>query len=261
LYICRLPGLAKSADADAIALWLADPARLDDAPRDAAAHALLDDDERAREERFLFERDRRLYVAAHALLRTTLSRHAAVAPGAWRFSAEPSGRPVIVAPIPVPPLGFSLTHCPGLVGCAVVAGREIGVDVEAIRDVPHELAASVLAPAESAALAALPIGARAERFYALWTLKEAYVKARGTGLALPLPAIAFAIEPADGDDVVRFEPAPELGDDPARWTFAALRATAGHRAACCVATPPGAPRVDIALRWASEDWPMTVTDV
>jgi 4'-phosphopantetheinyl transferase len=229
-------------DEDEVEVWFADPADASD-----AEVALLDAEERARMERFLFERDRRLYLAAHVLLRRTLSRHAGVDPAAWRFTAEDGGKPVLAGPAPVPPLRFNLSHCRGLVGCAVARDREIGVDVEAVAEMPHDLIDRISSPAEAAALRALPAAAQPERFFTLWTLKEAYVKARGLGLALPVEEACFHF---DADDRLRFDPGPALDDDPAAWTFVRLRPTPGHCAALCIARPPARRPARLTQHWA-----------
>ncbi|HWO23630.1 MAG TPA: 4'-phosphopantetheinyl transferase superfamily protein [Kofleriaceae bacterium] len=240
---------------DEVEVWFADPAAID-----AGAVAILDAGERARMERFVFERDRQLFLAAHALVRRSLSRHADVAPDAWRFRAENGEKPVIAGPAPVPPLSFNLSHCRGLVACAIARGREVGVDVERIAELPRDLIDTIASPAEAAALRALPAAAQAERFFTLWTLKEAYVKARGQGLALPVEEACFyfgapgapgapgALSPpgAPGAPGVlspplappRFVPGPPLADDPAAWMFVRLRPTQEHCAALCIARPP-----------------------
>jgi 4'-phosphopantetheinyl transferase len=223
---------------DDVEVWFADPADTDEGEA-----ALLDDGERARRGRFVFERDRRLYLAAHALVRRTLSRHADVEPAAWRFTTEDGGKPVIAGPAPVPPLRFNLSHCRGLVACAVAHGREVGVDVELVAGVPEGLVERICAPAEAAALRSLPAEAQPERFFALWTLNEAYVKARGLGLALPVEQVGFGF--GEGGEV-RFEPDPALGEDPAAWQIVRMFPTPGHCAAVCIARPPAV----VVQRWA-----------
>lgn len=230
---------------DEVELWLADPADAGD-----AALALLDEGERERMGRFVFEKDRRLYLAAHALVRRALSRRAPVDPAAWRFAAEDGGRPVIAGPAPVPPLRFNLSHCAGLVACAIAEGRDVGVDVEPLAEVPRDLIDRICAPAEAAALRALPPAAQPERFFTLWTLKEAYVKARGLGLALPVEEACFELgapgAPGAPDaDAPRFRPGPALDDDPAAWLFVRLRPTPAHCAAVAIARPPAR----LVLRW------------
>ena len=112
--------LLPTASADALA-------RLD------AYRRLLTADEHERMARFVFERDRRAFLLTRALVRTTLSRYAAVAPADWRFIANVHGRPEILdRPEGVPDLRFNISHTDGLIACAVTIGREVGVDVENI---------------------------------------------------------------------------------------------------------------------------------
>src|SRR5262249_29679294 len=145
---------------------------------------LLTDEERESAGRFHREADRRRAVVSRALLRTTLSRYAPVDPADWRFERGPFGRPQIARPgAHGPP--FVLSHTRELAACAVTDGAAVGVDVEPLgREVGDLLEAdSILSENEIESLRRLPPRARAERFLELWTLKEAYAKALGTGLA------------------------------------------------------------------------------
>jgi 4'-phosphopantetheinyl transferase len=144
-------------------------------------HALLADDERQRLAAFRFEEDRRQYLMAHALLRTTLSQYAPVPPEAWRFERTAQGKPH--AP-QAPWLQFNLTHTRGLVACAL-AVQPVGVDAEWLgQPLDPALARFVLTPDERLAWEALPEQSRGRALLRCWTLKEAYVKARGLGLSL-----------------------------------------------------------------------------
>jgi 4'-phosphopantetheinyl transferase len=191
---------------------------------------LLSDDERRRLRAFRFERDRRLFLVAHALLRLALSRHEAVAPGAWQFSRGTHGRPEIAAP--ASRMRFSLSHAHGLAACAVTLDRDIGLDVEHLsREPAMNLAERFFAPREAGDLLNAPPTERSRRFLEYWTLKEAYVKARGLGLSLPLDRFAMYGTP-EGTWTVSFE--PPLDDDPSRWWFwsSAIRDT--HQAALAI---------------------------
>src|SRR5262245_60590630 len=96
-----------------------------------AYRALLTPDEHERMHRFVFERDQVSFLLTRALVRTTLSRYAAIAPCDWRFVANDYGRPEILErPAGVPDLRFNISHTDGLIACAVAVGREVGVDVE-----------------------------------------------------------------------------------------------------------------------------------
>ena len=164
-----------------------------------AALALLSADERARYGRFVFPDDRRDFAEAHALLRRVLSLYAAVAPPAWIFDAPPGEKPALVPWLGAPPLSFNLSHTRGLVACAVALDADVGVDAERIDRVAdgEDIAARYFTAGETAALMACDSPGRATRFIELWTLKEAYLKAIGRGLARPLNEVAFAFA-ADG---------------------------------------------------------------
>ena len=175
--------------------------------------SLLDDAERDRAARFKFERDRRQYVAAHALKRLMLSATAAatVAPEAWTFTTASAGKPHVhggAGP------HFNLSHSDGLVACGVSRLVELGVDVERLtEEVPLEFAQGQFAQEEDRWLHSLPDAARASGFFRLWTLKEAYLKAAGLGLAQSLQDFAFSFDPL----TVTFHD-PALGDA-TTWRF------------------------------------------
>lgn len=218
--------------ADRADVWLAWPEEAD-ASTLSACVALLSGAERGHHDQLRFAADRALYAAAHALVRRALSRYAAVAPAEWRFVVDEHGRPRVAAAAGLPPIAFNLSHTRGLCACVVGGAEAVGVDVEELRADADlgAVAARSFAPAERAALRALGDGAAAlERFYALWTLKEAYLKARGLGLALPLDAVAFAVD----DARVRVEFAPALADDAGRWWFALAAPSHRHRLALAV---------------------------
>jgi 4'-phosphopantetheinyl transferase len=208
-------------------LWCAYPDDLLDAKAAGACLALLSEDEHARRQRFRYERSRREYLATHALLRVALSHRRPVAPQDWKFTANAHGKPAL---LPDCGLRFNLSNTAGLAVCLVAdAPVEVGVDVEAHARAQQisEVAHKVFSPAELAQLNALNAPARLDRCVSLWTLKEAYVKARGIGMTLPLRGISFLF---DETDAVRLQLDTELADDAARWHFRLLN-HAGHRIA------------------------------
>ena len=198
-----------------------------------AYRALLSPDEHERMARLIFERDRRRFLLTRALVRTMLSRYASVPPAAWSFVANVHGRPEILdRPKGVPDLRFNLSHTEGLIACAVTIGREVGVDVEHIgRRLTHDVAGRFFAPREVSDLHQLPDDEQHRVFFDYWTLKEAYIKARGFGLALPLADFAFRLSPPAPPQVT-FE--PSLEDDPATWQFHQDWPTPQHRLALAV---------------------------
>ena len=207
---------------------------------EAVAHAVLDAEEIRRLERFRRPADRALFLCAHALVRSVLSRYADVSPADWRFAVARRGRPEIATP-QGSSLRFNLSHTAGLAACVVTDGWDCGIDVESRgrRRDPLFAAKRVLTPAERAALAALPEGERREHFLTFWTLKEAYAKARGSGLALPFRHYGFAVD-ADAIRIEISDPrARDVGED---WQFASLCPTPDHTLAVALRRGGDPPR-------------------
>jgi 4'-phosphopantetheinyl transferase len=195
----------------------------------------LSEDERARAFRFHFETDRRRFVAARGFLRAILARYLKCAAGQLRFTYGANGKPALPATTAAAfALQFNLSHSDALALYAVASGREVGVDVERIR---HDVAAEDIAgrffsPREAACLRALPASARVEAFFNGWTRKEAYIKAKGTGLSLPLDSFDVSLPPGVQPALLRTSPDAAEAD---RWSLHALRPGAGFTAALVVA--------------------------
>jgi 4'-phosphopantetheinyl transferase len=181
----------------------------------AAAVSTLSEEERAQYARFHFARDSRDYAAAHALLRTVLSRDSNRRPESWRFDKTAHGKPYLIGD-GEGSRSFSLSHTHGMVACAVANGGDVGVDVECVDRDPNvlEIASRFFSPAEAQLLGRLDGESRRRRFFELWTLKEALVKAIGVGLSESLASWAFTIDPAGG---VTLEPSAHVDAD--AWTF------------------------------------------
>jgi 4'-phosphopantetheinyl transferase len=218
-------------------LWYADPEAISEPRLLESFMALLSPDEEDRRRRFHFERDRHSFLVTRALVRTVLSRYAAVAPTAWAFVPNGYGRPEIAGPEGVPPLCFNLSHTRGLVVCLVALGRDVGVDVEPVdRPAPSiGLAERYFAPAEVARLRRLAPAEFASTFLDLWTLKESYIKARGMGLSLPLADFAFHLDA----EPVRISFTPNIDDDPSSWQFTKFVLRDRHKVAVAMRRPPG----------------------
>ena len=184
---------------------------------------LLRPDERLHRARFRFEKDRDLFTAARVLLRTTLSRYAAAEPGSWRFVAGAYGKPRLDAAF-ASDLRFNVSHTRGLVACAVARELEVGIDVEDLERRQEEMpiARHTFAPSEVEVLERADPARRRETFFSFWTLKEAYVKARGAGLTIPLREFAFTLDP------LAVELPASWGEDPRRWQFARWSPTPRH---------------------------------
>ncbi len=205
----------------------------------AAALAVLDDGQRARMARYVFERDRDLYLTMHSLERRLLSAVAGAAvdrdgagidPAHWQFAAGAYGRPDVVAPVLAERLNVNGSHTPGLTMCGVARGAVIGVDVEQLRnEVPLDVSDRFFAPAEQAAIRAAPPAEQPVRFFTSWTLKESYMKARGLGMSLPLDQFSIELVPGAAP---RLHVTPAW-DDGVAWRFEVLRPTPHHIAAVC----------------------------
>jgi 4'-phosphopantetheinyl transferase len=218
-------------EAGEIHLWLADYESISDERLHAAYRELLNEAERAQEPRFYFARDRRRYLVTRALVRTVLSRYAAVEPAAWVFSANQYGRPQIENEAGRE-LSFNISHTHSLIVLGVTRGRALGVDVENVRarEVSLDIAHHYFAPQEVAALGTVPAHQQQDRFFEYWTFKESYIKARGMGLSLPLDKFGFHY--AD-DRAVGISIDSELADDPSRWQFWQYRPEPEYLMAVC----------------------------
>lgn len=194
---------------------------------------LLDDGERDRAGRFHFEHDRRAYVAAHALGRGLLSAWAGGEPSAWRFMADVHGKPEVLVPSSAPRLRLNLSHTRGAAAAVLTVDHDVGIDVEwrdrAISTL--DLAQRFFAPSESALVRAAAPEDRGEIFLTLWTLKEAYLKATGTGLTQPLDSFAFSLFPT----AISFR--DKHSGDPAQWLFQSFKPTASHLMAVALRHP------------------------
>ena len=173
-----------------------------------------------------------------ALLRRVLAPQVGVAPADLRFGREAKGRPFL-RPEGAP--DFNLSDPTGGTLIALTRAARVGVDLERHERAPPaaKLAARYFAPAESAALAALPTEAAAREFIRLWTAKEASCKATGTGIFGFLPRWCF--EP--GVDPPQLRALPEDAGDAARWSFLRLAPSPEHTAVIALRDAPPALRV------------------
>ena len=216
--------------ADDVHVWHVDPALASDVALLRHYEALMSPDERARHARFVFPADRHVYLVARALVRTTLSQYADVEPHAWTFRAGRYGRPEVAGPGGVPPLRFSLSHTAGLVALAVALQVDVGIDVEGIsaRASGLDIARRYFASSEADDLEGRPPERQRRAFLEYWTLKEAYIKATGLGLSMPLKSFAFQL--AD-PPAITFESATSA---PEEWHFFRLDLSARHMSALAV---------------------------
>lgn len=231
-----LPPIAPNHSPGGIDLWCFYYEQVSDYDLFDAYEDLMTGDERLRCKSFRFQRDRLMFLATRALVRTALSAYVDVPPRAWRFAEGARGKPYIKKPTGLPSLHFNLSNTRGLVVCAVSRTYDlVGVDVEWIdrEGETASLADSHFSPIEVRALHALPAELQPGRFFRYWTLKESYIKARGLGLALPLEQFSFLL---DGTLPIRIAFDQRLGENPCRWRFALLSASGSHIVAAAAAT-------------------------
>ena len=195
--------------------------------------ATLEADERARAARFHFQTDRDHFVAGRGFLRALLGRYTGRAPAQLRFVYNAFGKPDLATNPGASPLRFNLAHSHGLALCAVTRTRQIGVDVERIRPdfATEEIARKFFSPNEAAKLLALPAELRSAVFFDCWTRKEAFIKARGLGMSLPLDQFEVAFAPGETPALIHAQDDPQA---PSRWTMRPLAPGAGYAGAVLV---------------------------
>ncbi len=189
----------------------------------------LSDDERSRADRFRADSDRTRFVASHAALRAILGLYAACRPGDLTFRDGPHGKPGLASPTGTG-IEFNLSHSGDLAVVAVARGRRVGVDVEAGRAVAEyeAIVARFFSPGERASFLDLPESIRSDAFFRIWTCKEAYIKAIGTGLLTALDSFSVAVDPREPMRLVEV-----VGDaaEAARWTIRDLDPGPGYAGA------------------------------
>ena len=199
-------------------------------PHRAAFLNLLTPDEHKRAERYISDIVRDRFILARGLLRTILGQITATAPSDIRFVYGTRGKPSL----PGSDLRFNLSHSEDMALLGVIHGAELGVDVECIRpmDGMDSVARRNFSAVEQTVYFAQPAASKARVFYTCWTRKEAYIKATGDGLKMPLKDFDVTCAPDVPPRLLRAE-----GDDPARWTLLQVDLGAGYVGAVCVEAP------------------------
>jgi 4'-phosphopantetheinyl transferase len=217
---------------------------------------LLEPEERARAATFAFELDRALYVYSHGVLRQILSRYTGREASGLVFARSRQEKPRLVRERDDPDLHFSLSHSNRCCLVAVRVGSAVGVDVEQVRDLPE--AASVarrwFTPAESDALARLSGAALQSAFFALWTHREAVIKALGANLEIGLRELECALDPSGMVRVVSWRGDEAVGR---RWRVRSLEPVRGYICALAALTYFDSLRC---LTWNGDGSPQAIVD-
>lgn len=216
-------------------VWLTVPEEISDPHTLSEYFSLLSEDERERQQRFHFEKDRHSFLVSHALVRKVLSKYIDIDPCEWQFASGEYGRPEISSPACMPHLRFNLTHTDGLTACLVTLDTDCGVDAERIdgqRDL-RAIAEKMFASSELETLRPLVGRQYQQQFYSFWTLHEAYCKALGTGLGFSKKDYAFKVA---SDDEISINIDSHGGDEIKEWLwqFSLLRPAVDHLVAIAV---------------------------
>ena len=203
--------------------------------------ATLSTDEKGRAARFHFAVHRDRFIAAHGCLRDVLRRYLHCEPAQLNFSIGKYGKPALDSN---EGLEFNLSHSGDYALIAVAHRRRVGIDVEQIRDriSPQAIAGRFFSQAEVAELQSLPLEQQEAAFFTGWARKEAYIKAHGLGLALPLESFDVSLSPQKASILRATRPDPK---EASRWTVLHLEVDPGYQAAIAVenlvAHPDGQP--------------------
>lgn len=199
-------------------------------PEIAYLQSCLTPDEQERANRFHFDKDRHHFIAGRGMLRHILSRYLNIAPAQFRFTYNQYNKPSLAAPFAAHNLYFNLSHSGELALYALAHQPEIGIDIERLRTnfAYEEVAERFFAPPEVAVLRQTPTELKAQTFFNCWTRKEAYIKAHGMGLSLPLDSFVVTLQPGQPVQLLltRDDPA-----EAAHWTLQALMPGPGYAAA------------------------------
>jgi len=212
-------------------VWLADLNHSRFADRDI--DCILSQEERERVARFYFQRDRDQFIAGRAMLRLILGRYLNMNPRRLQFNQGPHGKPALATERGSDALRFNLAHSHGVALCAVARGRDIGVDVERVNaDVNVDLIAErFFSQREIAALRLLPQEKKLTAFFTCWVRKEAYVKARGDGLAMDLDSFSVSLSPGEPAALLDVQGHPEEAH---AWSLEQLDFAPSYAAALAV---------------------------
>ena len=196
--------------------------------------SILPKHELQRADRFRFPKDRNHFTIAHAVLRLLLNRYMTVPPAHIRFEHNQYGKPALCSATHQENIRFNLSHSGKLALYAFAYDRELGIDVEWIHrriDQAEQIAERYFSPCENESLRRLPDHQKREGFFNCWTRKEAYIKAKGRGLSLPLAQFDVSLAPGEPARLLQTRNDPP---DVSRWTMCELYPGADYTAALLV---------------------------
>jgi 4'-phosphopantetheinyl transferase len=203
--------------------------------------ALLSDEERKRAERFHFDIHRVRFTVARATLRQILAKYLSVAPSEIQFGYGINGKPSLASPNPLS-IEFNLSHSEDAVVIAVCRDAAVGIDVENIK--PNReilwIAKRFFSKHEYTVLQSLEKSERLKGFYNCWTRKEAFVKAVGSGLYMPLDSFAVTLKPDESARILWMKGETDVTE---KWSLFSWQPTVEFTAALAVKKP------NMLVRW------------
>jgi len=219
-----------SLGGDEVHVWRADLEPT--TPSRPSLVSLLSEAEVNRAERFYFERDRHRFVATRSLLRILLGRYLQVSPEVVRFAYGAHGKPFLQADTEAG-IRFNVSHSQHVALLAFAKGHDVGVDVEFLRPErsTDDLAERFFSPQEVAVLRALPEEFRVLGFFSCWTRKEAFIKAKGEGLSIPLSSFVVTVDPREPARLLETQLDPAAAS---RWHIENLNVGSDYRGALAI---------------------------
>jgi 4'-phosphopantetheinyl transferase len=182
---------------------------------------------------FHFDKDRNHYIVARGTLRAILGYYLDLNPAGLRFCYGEYGKPMLVKETGGESLRFNVSHSDGLALFAAARGRELGIDLERIRAglSDERIAERFFSRGEVRVLRELPQHLQDEAFFNCWTRKEAYIKAKGEGLSMPLSDFEVSLVPGERAALLSTKRDPQ---EAARWLIRELFPAPGFVAAVAV---------------------------
>lgn len=232
--------MSLSALENEVHVWFCRPDEITDTVKLDEYHSILSAEESERLEKIHFAKDQHAYLVSHALVKKVLSMYCDVTPEQWLFTTNQHGKPEISPELDCPSIKFNLSHTDGLSACIVSLDNACGVDVENIqrKNKLLPIAERMFAESELETMRGLAGDLMRNKFFDYWTLREAYVKALGTGLSGSSKQFYFDV--TEQSDVEKMAEICFVETDKGKdkkpagfWQFSLLRPSGEH--VCAVA--------------------------